>query len=104
MNYLRFICAAILLVTGCEAKTLTTGESMKQSNREKTIALLNSIENGEQEPIRTINPDKYIQHNLMVGDGLEGFGELMKQLPEGGAKVNVVRAWEHSKKIGCSNV
>ena len=38
-----------------------------------------------------INPKKYIQHNLAAADGLAGFGELMKQLPPGSAKVNTRR-------------
>jgi predicted SnoaL-like aldol condensation-catalyzing enzyme len=64
------------------------------SNRDKVVALLNSIETGDPGPVEYINPDKYIQHNLMVGDGLAGFGEVLSQLPEEGAKVRVVRAFE----------
>ncbi len=41
-----------------------------------------------------INPSQYTQHNLAVADGLEGFGELMKALPPGSAKVNVVRSFQ----------
>ena len=94
MKYLTLACAATILVTACTTKTITKEVVMKQSNTEKTIALLKSIETGDPAPVSYIKPDKYIQHNLMAGDGLEGFGELMKQLPEGGAKVNVVRAFE----------
>jgi predicted SnoaL-like aldol condensation-catalyzing enzyme len=64
------------------------------SSRDKVVALLNSIETGDPGPVGYINPDKYIQHNLMVGDGLAGFGEVLSQLPEEGAKVRVVRAFE----------
>ena len=67
---------------------------MDISNKEKAVALLHSIETGAPEPVGYINPQKYIQHNLMVGDGLEGFGEVMKQLPEGSAKARVVRAFQ----------
>lgn len=67
---------------------------MDISNKEKTVALLHSIETGDPEPVGYINPNKYIQHNLMVGDDLEGFGEVMKQLPEGSAKARVVRAFQ----------
>ncbi len=56
--------------------------------------MLTSIETGDPTPVSYINPDKYIQHNLMAGDGLEGFGEVMKQLPEGSAKAGVVRAFQ----------
>lgn len=64
-----------------------------EDNKKKVTSLLNSIESGDTAPIAYINPEKYIQHNLSVGDGLAGFGEVLKQLPEGSAKVNVVRAF-----------
>jgi predicted SnoaL-like aldol condensation-catalyzing enzyme len=67
---------------------------MSLSNKEKAIALLTSIETVDPEPVSYINPDNYIQHNLMVGDGIAGFGEVLKQLPEGSAKVKVVRAFQ----------
>jgi predicted SnoaL-like aldol condensation-catalyzing enzyme len=61
--------------------------------KEKVVALLNSIETGEQAPVAYINPNKYIQHNLAVGDGLAGFGEILQALPENSAKVDVVRVF-----------
>ncbi len=67
---------------------------MELSNKEKVVALLNSFNTGDQTPISYINPEKYIQHNLSVGDGLAGFGEVMKNAPEGGFKANVVRAFQ----------
>jgi predicted SnoaL-like aldol condensation-catalyzing enzyme len=67
---------------------------MSLSNKEKVVALLTSIETGDPQPVAYINPNKYIQHNLMVGDGLAGFGEVLKQLPGGSAKAKVVRAFQ----------
>lgn len=64
------------------------------SNEHKAIALLNSIETGDTRAIEYVNPDKYIQHNLAVADGLKGFGEVMKMLPPGSAQVNVVRHFQ----------
>jgi predicted SnoaL-like aldol condensation-catalyzing enzyme len=64
------------------------------SKKEKVIALLNSIENGDATPVGYINENKYIQHNLAVKDGLSGFGEVLSQLPKGSAKVEVLRAFE----------
>tara|TARA_R110002073_G_scaffold322420_1_gene499059 strand:+ start:62 stop:928 length:867 start_codon:yes stop_codon:yes gene_type:complete len=69
-------------------------EKMEISNKEKVIALLKSIETGAQEPVGYINPEKYIQHNLGVADGLAGFGTLLQQLPPNSAKVNTIRAFE----------
>jgi len=67
---------------------------MEMANKDKVVALLKSIETGDMGPIAYVNPEKYIQHNLMVGDGLEGFGEALSHLPEGSARVNTVRAFE----------
>ncbi|NEQ53745.1 MAG: hypothetical protein F6K11_27035 [Leptolyngbya sp. SIO3F4] len=41
--------------------------------KEKVLALLNSFNIRDQGPIAYINPNKYIQHNLAVADGLAGF-------------------------------
>lgn len=67
---------------------------MKISNKEKAIAVIESLENGNKEAIGYINPTKYIQHNLAVADGLEGFGAVMANAPEGGFKAKVIRALE----------
>ncbi len=69
-------------------------EKMELSKKEKVVALLNSFNTGDKEPVGYINPNKYIQHNLGVGDGLAGFGEVMKMAPPQGFKANVVRAFE----------
>jgi predicted SnoaL-like aldol condensation-catalyzing enzyme len=67
---------------------------MELSNRDKVIALLNSFNTGDPAPISYINPNQYTQHNLAVADGLEGFGALMKDAPEGGFKARIVRAFQ----------
>ena len=66
----------------------------KKGKKEKVVELLKSIETGDTKPIAYINPEKYIQHNLAVGDGLAGFGKVLSQLPKGSAKVEVIRAFE----------
>jgi len=67
---------------------------MSLSKKEKVVALLNSFNTGDATPISYINPEKYIQHNLGVAEGLEGFGALMKLAPPEGFKANVIRAFE----------
>ncbi len=77
--------------------SLTNKKEVKmetKSKKEKVIELLKSIETGDIKPVGYINPNKYIQHNLAVGDGLAGFGEVLSQLPKGSAKVEVIRAFE----------
>ncbi len=72
---------------------------MELSKKEKAVALIESLENHAKEPIAYINPNKYIQHNLAVGDGLAGFGEVIKNAPEGGFKAKVVRAFEDGEHV-----
>lgn len=63
-------------------------------NKQKVAELIKAIETGSHEPIAYINPDKYIQHNLAVADGLSGFGAVMRQLPKGSAKAEVQRVFQ----------
>ncbi|TMM56834.1 hypothetical protein FEE95_10050 [Maribacter algarum] len=69
-------------------------EKMEVSNKEKAIDVLSSLETGDQSAIGYINPEKYTQHNLGVADGLEGFGAVLQNAPEGGFKAKVVRAYK----------
>jgi len=64
------------------------------SKKQKAVALLESLETGDKTPVSYINPNKYIQHNLGVGDGLAGFGAVLQNAPEGGFKAKVVRSFE----------
>jgi predicted SnoaL-like aldol condensation-catalyzing enzyme len=98
----RFIIllAALSMVTA----SCTTGVSKKSdpsepSNKEKVTALLNSLATADPEPVQFINPNQYIQHNLMVGDGLSGFGELLKAVPKGSIKVNIVRVFSDGEYV-----
>ncbi|WP_417344472.1 hypothetical protein [Ferrimonas sp.] len=75
-----------------EAPTLTDKE-------QKVVALLESIETGDQAPVAYINPNKYTQHNLAVKDGLAGFGEVLQALPEGSAKADVKRVFEYGEYV-----
>ena len=77
-----------------ESETKIEETMMELSNKDKAIALIESLETGAKAPIAYINPQKYIQHNLAVGDGLEGFGAVMANAPEGGFKAKVIRAFE----------
>lgn len=62
------------------------------NNKDKVVALLQSLQPGDQKAIAYINPQKYIQHNLFVADGVQGFSEFLKRrLP---SKVNIVRVFQ----------
>lgn len=96
-NFLTLISRSFL-VTGMLAtaacSTITEESEMTVSNKDKAVAVISSIETGAREPIDYINPDKYIQHNLAVGDGLAGFGAVLQALPENSAKARVKRAFQ----------
>jgi predicted SnoaL-like aldol condensation-catalyzing enzyme len=89
MKYLSIIILSFVLSGFATAQSSTKN----LSNKEKVVALLNSFNTGDPSPIAYINPNKYIQHNLGVADGLQGFGEVMGHAPEGGFKAKVVRAF-----------
>lgn len=59
----------------------TTNKNL--TNAEKATELLESLGTNNAAPVAYINPNKYIQHNLAVADGLAGFGAVVAQLPEG---------------------
>lgn len=98
MKRLVLVCVVALLCTACHP-TIQQNNALVLSQKEKAVALLESIETGDPAPASYINPEKYIQHNLMVEDGIEGFGKLLKQLPEGSANVNVVRAFQDGEYV-----
>jgi predicted SnoaL-like aldol condensation-catalyzing enzyme len=61
---------------------------------QQVVDLLKSIETGATGPVAVMNANKYIQHNLAVADGLEGFGQVLAALPKGSARVNTIRVFE----------
>jgi predicted SnoaL-like aldol condensation-catalyzing enzyme len=85
--------AVLITATACTTSPSNSNSSTELSNQNKAIALLNSIETGDQQAISYVNPERYTQHNLAVGDGLAGFGAVLQALPKDSAKVNVVRAF-----------
>lgn len=72
---------------------------MNISEKDQVVQLLNSIESGDQKPASYINPNKYIQHNLGVADGLAGFGAVLQALPKGSAKVDVKRVFQDGNYV-----
>lgn len=90
MKKMILAAATAMTLTACSQSEVTL------SNKDKAIAVLKSIETGDAEAVAHINAENYKQHNLTIGDGLEGFGVALAALadyPEK-AKVNTVRAFE----------
>ena len=90
--------AVLGLAAACASETATTMpqteivETVEEvSPAEKVAALLNSFNTGDTAPIAYINPEKYVQHNLDVADGLAGFGAVMQNAPPQGFGADVKR-------------
>ncbi len=64
-------------------------ETTVLSNADKAVALIESIGTTNTAPAGYVNPNKYIQHNLGVADGLAGFGAVLAHLPEGSYGKNI---------------
>ncbi len=88
------LATTVLFCAACSSPVTVEEKNISLSNKGKAVALLNSIETGDREAVGYVNPDKYIQHNLAVADGLAGFGALLQALPKGSAKVDVKRAFQ----------
>jgi len=72
---------------------LTAAAQTELSNKEKAVALLNSLETKDTVGPSYISDERYKQHNLIIADNKPGFLAFQKWLPAGN-KVNVVRAFE----------
>ncbi len=100
-TFLSLLTFALVSIS-CNPKSDTISKSnqnlkkeiiMELSNKDKAVALIESLENGDKKTVGYINPTKYIQHNLAVGDGLEGFGAVLANAPAGGFKAKVIRSF-----------
>jgi predicted SnoaL-like aldol condensation-catalyzing enzyme len=67
---------------------------MNTDQKHQVVALLKSIETGEAGPASIVNPTKYIQHNLDVGDGVAGLAAALQALPPGSARVRTARVFQ----------
>lgn len=76
-----------------------TAQAGEKSYQQQVVDLLKSIETGEPGPVAVVDPKRYIQHNLAVGDGLEGLGAVLKLLPPGSARVNTVRVFRDGDHV-----
>lgn len=67
---------------------------MKVSKGQCTAAIQKSIETGERHPLSHFDSRKYIQHNLMLEDGLAAIFKFMDALPRDRTRVEVACAFE----------
>jgi len=103
MKRTALVITLIIVLVSCKTKKLVSNsqnqEKVELSNKEKALALLTSLETGDQAPVGYINSNKYIQHNLAIGDGLAGFGAVIQNAPKDGFKANVVRAYQNEDYV-----
>ena len=71
----------------------------EQSRKEQVVELLKGLESGQAPSLGYINPDKYIQHNLLAKDGLSGLEEFLGQIPPNTIRVNTVRVFQDGDHI-----
>lgn len=64
------------------------------TNKQKIEALYASFETGDPTAAQLYLKLDYIQHNLNIGNGIAGFGEVMKSRPPQGFKAKIVRLLE----------
>lgn len=88
------IAACSTVASGAKPIAAAKAAAPMSSAKQQVVDLLKSIETGERGPAAIINPNKYIQHNLAVADGLAGFGAVLQALPKGSAKANTVRVFQ----------
>lgn len=67
---------------------------MERSHKEKTTALQRSLELGTTLELGLLHPTRYKQHNLNLGDGVEGVGAIHALLPHEHVYSHVVRAFQ----------
>lgn len=101
MKSSSIVISAITAVSlaACVSNQSLEGNNVNISNKEKAVALLNSIESGDLSAMAHVNAENYTQHNLSVADGVAGFGAVLQALPEGSARVNVVRSFEDENYV-----
>jgi predicted SnoaL-like aldol condensation-catalyzing enzyme len=85
---------AVAFIACAVVSALAAEESNMSKQKQQAVELLKSIETGDPQPLAYINPNKYVQHNLAVADGLAGVKALLQSLPKGSARVNTVRVFQ----------
>ena len=71
----------------------------RTSPKGKVHALIKSLETGDPRGVAFIHPEKYIQHNLGVGDGFQGLSALMRKLPKGSARASTMRVFQDGEFV-----
>lgn len=87
--------------TGINKKAENYKEEFNMTNKDKTIALINTFATGDTEAARNLLAEGYIQHNLAYGTGRDAFIGSVEYLASAPIKTTVrnIRAFEDGDKV-----
>src|ERR1700682_5898171 len=93
-----FLAAAAVITAGAllptPARALQSrGNVSVNDHIARVVELLESFETGDSRALSFIDPAKYIQHNLRLGDGVKALADRIRAIPKGSVKVNTLRAF-----------
>jgi predicted SnoaL-like aldol condensation-catalyzing enzyme len=88
------VIGAVAFIACAVVSALAAEESNISKQKQQAVEPFKSIETGDPQPLAYVNPNKYVQHNLAVADGLAGVKALLQSLPKGSARVNTVRVFQ----------
>ncbi|MFT2008711.1 nuclear transport factor 2 family protein [Pontibacter sp. 13R65] len=100
------LAVAVAGIVSCSLENKVSSQeedTAMSTKKQQVVELLKALETGATEPVSVINPDKYIQHNIQVADGLEGFAAFASILPKGETKVNTVRVFQDGDYVFAHN-
>jgi predicted SnoaL-like aldol condensation-catalyzing enzyme len=60
---------------------------------DRVVQLLKSFQTGDTRPLSFIDPTKYTQHNLRLGDGVKALADRIRAVKKGSATVETLRAF-----------
>ena len=72
----------LVLLFAASSLSLPSPDLSQEKKKGIVRELLDSLETKDRKPLRFIDSKKYIQHNLELEDGLDGFKKLISRLPE----------------------
>lgn len=65
-----------------------------ENNKVRTVNFLKSLETGASEPLATIDPVSFIQHNPASEDGLIDLSKYIRSLPKSVTRVDTLRVFQ----------
>jgi predicted SnoaL-like aldol condensation-catalyzing enzyme len=72
--------------------------------KNQVLELLKSFQTHDPAPLAFINPQKYIEHNLSVADGLAGLKARIETAPAGSLQVETLRIFEDGEFVFAQSI